>query len=113
MPATIRPRPLARTISLLLSPLIVAPAFAQQTELEEIVVTARLRTENYVDTPASIKAFTAAEIDAAGIQKVHDFVQLTPNMTVVQTQNPGNTFITIRGISQARNSDMPSSSTAC
>jgi len=108
MPATIRPRPLARTISLLLSPLIVAPAFAQkQTELEEIVVTARLRTENYVDTPASIKAFTAAEIDAAGIQKVHDFVQLTPNMTVVQTQNPGNTFITIRGISQARNSDMP------
>ena len=28
-------------------------------------------------------------------------------MTVVQTQNPGNSFITIRGVSQARNSDMP------
>ena len=28
-------------------------------------------------------------------------------MTIVQTQNPGNSFITIRGISQARNSDMP------
>jgi iron complex outermembrane receptor protein len=106
MAAMIRPRPLARTISLLLAPLVVAPAFAQ-SELEEIVVTARLRTENYAETPASIKAFTALEIDSAGIQKVHDFVQLTPNMTVVQTQNPGNTFITIRGISQARNSDMP------
>src|SRR5262245_9543616 len=102
MAVTLRLRPLACTISLLLSPLVVAPAFAQQ--LEEIVGTARLRTENYVDTPAAIKAFTAAEIDSAGIQKVHDFVQLTPNMSVVQTQNPGNTFITIRGISQARNS---------
>ena len=28
-------------------------------------------------------------------------------MTIVQTQNPGNSFITIRGVSQARNSDMP------
>ncbi len=93
-------------IPLFLSPLIAFPALAQQ-ELEEIVVTARLRTENYATTPAAIKAFTAGEIQAAGIDRVHDFVQLTPNMTVVQTQNPGNTFITIRGISQARNSDMP------
>src|SRR6478752_651713 len=93
-------------IPLFLSPLIAFPALAQQ-ELEEIVVTARLRTENYATTPAAIKAFTASEIQAAGIDRVHDFVQLTPNMTVVQTQNPGNTFITIRGISQARNSDMP------
>ncbi|HET7132972.1 MAG TPA: TonB-dependent receptor plug domain-containing protein, partial [Gammaproteobacteria bacterium] len=107
MAAMIRPHPLARTISLLLSPLVVAPAFAQQSELEEIVVTARLRTENYAQAPAAIKAFTSLEIDSAGIEKVHDFVQLTPNMTVVQTQNPGNTFITIRGVSQARNSDMP------
>jgi iron complex outermembrane receptor protein len=107
MAALIRPHPLARTIALLLSPLVVAPAFAQQSELEEIVVTARLRTENYAEAPAAIKPFTALEIDSAGIQRVHDFVQLTPNMSVVQTQNPGNTFITIRGVSQARNSDMP------
>jgi len=92
-------------LSLCLVPLIAAPVLAQ--ELEEIVVTARLRSEAYEKTPAAIKAFTAGEIQAAGIDKVHDFIQLTPNMTVVQTQNPGNTFITIRGISQARNSDMP------
>src|SRR4030095_1510612 len=60
-----------------------------------------------VDAPAQIKAFTAGEIEAAGIEKPHDFIALTPNMTIVQTQNPGNSFITIRGISQARNSDMP------
>ena len=101
------PRALAR-IPLLLSPLIAAPVFAQPSGgLEEIIVTARMRAEASVDAPAQIKAFTAAEIAAAGIEKPHDFIALTPNMTIVQTQNPGNSFITIRGISQARNSDMP------
>jgi iron complex outermembrane receptor protein len=98
--------PIAAPVFLALSPL--AAGFAQaQGELEEIIVTARLRAEAYVETPAAIKAFTAFEIDSAGIEKPHDFIALTPNMTVVQTQNPGNSFITIRGVSQARNSDMP------
>jgi len=101
------PRALSR-IPLLLSPLVAAPVFAQQTGgLEEIIVTARMRSETAVDAPAQITAFTAAEIEAAGIEKPHDFIALTPNVTIVQTQNPGNSFITIRGISQARNSDMP------
>ena len=65
------------------------------------------RGELTIETPAAIKAFTAAEIDSAGIETPHDFIALTPNMTIVQTQNPGNSFITIRGVSQARNSDMP------
>jgi iron complex outermembrane receptor protein len=78
-----------------------------QAPLEEIIVTARMRAEAYDETPAAIKAFTAAEIESAGIDKPHDFIALTPNVTIVQTQNPGNSFITIRGVSQARNSDMP------
>jgi iron complex outermembrane receptor protein len=78
-----------------------------QAQLEEVVVTARMRAEAFEDAPVSVKAFTAAEIEAAGIDTPHDFINLTPNMTIVQTQNPGNSFITIRGVSQARNSDMP------
>ena len=66
-----------------------------------------MRAESSIEAPAAITAFTAAEIESAGIEKPHDFIALTPNMTVVQTQNPGNSFITIRGVSQARNSDMP------
>ncbi len=101
------PRVLAR-IPLLLTPFVAAPAFAQQSEgLEEIIVTARMRAESSFDAPAQITAFTAQEIESAGIEKPHDFIALTPNMTIVQTQNPGNSFITIRGVSQARNSDMP------
>ena len=94
-------------LSLFIAPIVASTVFAQAPGLEEIVVTARMRSEEYAKAPAAIKPFTAAEIDSAGIARVHDFVQLTPNMTVVQTQNPGNTFITIRGITQARNSDMP------
>src|SRR5690606_19896805 len=42
---------------------------------------------------------------AAGITRPQDFIALTPNMTMVQTQNQGTSFITVRGISQARNSE--------
>ena len=33
-----------------------------------------------------------------------DFIQATPNVTLVETQNVGASFVVIRGISQARNS---------
>src|SRR6185503_10290538 len=98
--------PVAAPVLLALSPLAASVALAQE-QLEEIIVTARLRAEAYTETPAAIKAFTATEIEAAGIETPHDFIALTPNVTIVQTQNPGNSFITIRGVSQARNSDMP------
>jgi iron complex outermembrane receptor protein len=99
--------PVAAPAFLVLSPLAASMALAQQGGLEEIIVTARFRAEAYEETPAAIKAFTAVEIESAGIEKPHDFIALTPNVTIVQTQNPGNSFITIRGVSQARNSDMP------
>jgi iron complex outermembrane receptor protein len=102
----LRRLPVAAPVLLALSPLAAGIAQAQE-QLEEIIVTARLRSESSIEAPAAIKAFTAAEIDSAGITTPHDYIALTPNMTVVQTQNPGNSFITIRGVSQARNSDMP------
>ncbi|HEY5647610.1 MAG TPA: TonB-dependent receptor, partial [Pseudomonadales bacterium] len=75
--------------------------------IEEIVVTtARKREEALEDTPASINVFSAEEIRSAGIETPHDFIALTPNVTLVQTQNAGNSFINIRGVSQARNSEM-------
>ncbi|MEX2125091.1 MAG: TonB-dependent receptor [Woeseia sp.] len=79
---------------------------AQAQTLEEIVVTARKRAETLEESPVSVRAFTEAEIASAGIETPHDFIGLTPNVTLVQTQNAGNSFINVRGISQARNSEM-------
>ena len=81
-------------------------AQAQGAVLEEITVTARKRAETLEESPVSVRAFTAAEIESAGIETPRDFVNLTPNVTLVETQNAGNAFINVRGVSQARNSEM-------
>jgi iron complex outermembrane receptor protein len=73
--------------------------------LEEIVVSARKRDEALQDVPVAISVFSAEEIESAGISRPQDFVSLTPNMQMVQTQNQGTSFIVVRGISQARNSE--------
>jgi iron complex outermembrane recepter protein len=82
-----------------------APTPAASNDLEEVVVTARRREESFQNVPITVNVFTAQEIQSAGIESPRDFVAMVPNMTMVETQNVGNSFITIRGISQARNSE--------
>ncbi len=93
-----------------------SPVLAQDTGGEQaaaggeadnntILVTGLRRTDELQDTPAAITAFTAETIDNARIVKPADFVNLTPNVNLVETQNAGNAFIIIRGITQARNSE--------
>jgi iron complex outermembrane recepter protein len=75
------------------------------SELEEVVVTARKRDESLQSVPITLSVFTPQTIKAAGIESPRDFIAMVPNMTLVETQNVGNSFVTIRGISQARNSE--------
>lgn len=49
--------------------------------LEEITVTARKREERLLDVPISISAFSAADIEDAGIENVQDVAKLTPGLT--------------------------------
>jgi len=78
---------------------------AATAELEEVVVTARKRDEAFRDVPITVDVFTAQEVQSAGITDPRDFIAMVPNMTIVETQNVGNSFVTVRGISQARNSE--------
>jgi iron complex outermembrane receptor protein len=75
------------------------------SDLTEIIVTARKRDESFQNVPITVDVFTTQTIQSAGIESPRDFVAMVPNMTLVETQNVGNSFITIRGISQARNSE--------
>jgi iron complex outermembrane receptor protein len=70
-----------------------------------IVVYGLRRADTLQDTPAAITAFSAETIANAGIERPADFINLTPNVNLVETQNVGNAFIVIRGITQARNSE--------
>jgi iron complex outermembrane receptor protein len=92
------------------------PASAQELEPDEvaenegasgntIIVTGLRRSDELQDTPAAITAFTEDLIEDARIIRPIDFVNLTANVNLVETQNSGNAFIIIRGITQARNSE--------
>jgi iron complex outermembrane receptor protein len=81
-----------------------APTTAATAE-GEIVVTSLRRTETLQDTPAAVTAFDSQAITNAGIERPADFIALTPNVNLIETQNAGNAFVVIRGISQNRNSE--------
>lgn len=72
---------------------------------DEVIVTARRRSESLIAVPATVTAFPEMTIEAAKIERPSDFINLTSNVSLVETQNAGNAFIIIRGISQARNSE--------
>ncbi len=80
-------------------------ALAQEAQLEEIVVTARQRAERIEDVPATVQAFTAQEIQAAGIERPQDFIALTPGVAQVQTAEVGDLQVTIRGINTGRDAE--------
>jgi iron complex outermembrane receptor protein len=75
--------------------------------LDEIIVTAQKREEPERDVPIAMSVFTAARIEDARIRRVEDFVALVPNMSLSQSFTVGNSFLTVRGVSQVNNSDPP------
>ncbi len=103
---------LASTVALAAATLIAAPLAAQDADTaaaaeqdDGIVVTGLRRSETLQDVPAAVTAFDAQAIQNAGIERPADFIALTPNVNLVETQNAGNAFVVIRGITQNRNSE--------
>jgi iron complex outermembrane receptor protein len=92
------------TIAAAFAAFAAAPAVAQEA-LEEIVVTALKRAESLQDAPATVTAFDAETVEEARIQSMRDYVQLTSNMTLMETQNNAFAFVNIRGLAQIRNVD--------
>jgi len=83
-----------------------APAAAAPSDaVETVVVTALRRSEDIQKVPAQVSAFTAETIQAKGIKNPADFLSAVPNVTFISTQNSGTSFIVMRGIGQARNSE--------
>ena len=80
------------------------PVYSQGFALEEVVVTARRRTENLQETPVAVTALSADALRDAGIRNLSDLNQIAPNMEVSSANgNAPLANIYIRGIGQ-RNS---------
>ena len=81
-----------------------ATAETAATGLEDIVVTARRRSENLLDTPISITAFTERSLTQSGVQDVSQIDDFTPNLYFSPTANISGSqsaaSIFIRGIGQ-------------
>ncbi len=80
-------------------PVVSAPALAEQV-IEEMVVTARKRSENLQDVPAAVAAFNAVELEERGIGNLIEIGRLTPNITVNETTGvaAGALQVYIRGV---------------
>jgi len=65
--------------------LAVSSALADSAEggLEEIIVTAQRRAENSQDVPVAISAFSAADLERAGVRQAGDIAAMVPNLVVV------------------------------
>ncbi|MCY4154492.1 MAG: TonB-dependent receptor [Gammaproteobacteria bacterium] len=79
----------------------------QELQLEEIVVTAQKRSEALQDVPIQVSAYTSETIAAAGITSTQDFINLTPNMSLDDSDTYHNTFVVMRGVAQTQNTDSP------
>lgn len=85
------------------------------SQLDEVVVSgfdnvigqARRRAESVQSIPESVITFTAKDIETKGISNVQSFADQIPNVNFTTSQNVGNNFITVRGVSQIRNGDAP------
>lgn len=66
--------------------------------LEDIVVTARKRTESLQDTPVAVTAFSAARIEQYDITSVDRIAAATPSLTIGRATTGSGAQISLRGI---------------
>lgn len=73
-------------------------ALAQQSQLEEIIVTATKRSEGVQNVPISISVLGGQQLEDLNITDLEDYVQMLPNVSYVSL-GPGSANVYIRGIS--------------
>ena len=108
MNRTVLTAAIAASLGALVTPGAPLHAQAVETEeafVEEVVVTARRREESLQDVPGTVTALSQEVLEAAGVQRAEDFLQLTPGVTLVDAAEVGDTQVNIRGINGARDAE--------
>lgn len=91
----VRPLLLCAAISL-----IGITDLAEAQQLEEVLVTARKRTESLQDVPMAVSTFSADQLRNAQVDNILDLERMTPNLTLTTTGGltAGSVSVFIRGI---------------
>ena len=77
--------------------------------LQEIVVTARKRSESLQDVPLSIDVFTSRDMQNLGIAQFDDYAQKVPSISFISV-GPGTQLFVMRGVSDGSNPNYANSS---
>ena len=99
VPGKLSITPVTAAVTAALYPGYAAVAQDQQQSsgaLEEIVVTARKRTESAQTIPATIQAISQESLAAMGAKGMEDYSRFVPSMNVV-TYGPGSSTVVFRG----------------
>lgn len=67
-----------------------------------IIVTGLKRDQSYLNVPVAVQVFSQKTIEESGITSPSDFLNITPNVTFIQSNFPGESFVNIRGQAAAR-----------
>ncbi len=96
-------RPLSLAVAAAIAPALASTALAQNTQLEEVVVTATKRAENLQDVPISVNALSGDAMRSQNIMTFDDYVEFLPNV-VSAGIGPGQKEIYIRGSASEQSS---------
>ncbi|MCB1675678.1 MAG: TonB-dependent receptor [Halioglobus sp.] len=79
---------------------ILATDFTAAQVLEEVVVTARKRSEDLQDVPMAVSAFTGDQLQTFGVGEITDVARMTPNLQMNETSGlvGGAISVFMRGI---------------
>lgn len=97
-------RLLAASVLISATALTAAPSFAQESVVDELVVTARKRTESVMDVPMSINVVGEQAMQKLGAESYTNLLGSVPSLTAYQN-GPGRTRLSIRGITNGGGND--------
>lgn len=83
-----------------LPPAIPAVYAESSLVLEEVMVTARRRTESLQDAPLAVSAFSGDDLMDAGVTNLADITEMVPNLQISRPSRDANIYI--RGVGPAR-----------
>ncbi|MGB5354677.1 MAG: TonB-dependent receptor, partial [Woeseia sp.] len=73
-------------------------ANAQETLIEEILVTAQKREQNIQDVPVAVTAYSGRMLEESGIKDITELASVAPSLNANQSQNSTTSSFSIRGI---------------
>ena len=74
------------------------PALAQDSPIEQVLVTAQKRSEALQSVPLSVTAIDQRELERMGVERLSDLARQAPGLAVVSS-GPGQNILVVRGIS--------------